>query len=159
MLLRSSRSASRALFVTVALIAMAPSKLVAKDLGLLTRLLIPGFMAQDFASLCDAYDPGFLPEVKNGSAGVSAYAQHLKIEITVNLTQADAMNVMRAAADAARAVARKESRQVLQNGRTGTGDPLKGWCERSVKPFILTIIKLHAEKHGEFDKMVEAAKH
>jgi hypothetical protein len=34
----------RALFVAVALIAVAPSKLVAKDLGLLTRLLIPGYM-------------------------------------------------------------------------------------------------------------------
>jgi hypothetical protein len=51
--MRASTSC-RALFVTGALMALAPWKVAAKDLSLLTRLLIPGYIAQDFAAFCYA---------------------------------------------------------------------------------------------------------
>ena len=145
------------LFVAALLAALMPVDLAAKNLDLLTRLLIPGYIAQDFAALCSD-DPGFLPGVRSGSASIAAYAQHLKIEITVNLTQAEAMDVMRVAADTALVVARKESRKVLPKEPSGPSEVLKDWCERSARPFILAIMKEHVEKHGEFDRIVRAAK-
>lgn len=93
--------------LTTVLLVLVPFSAGAKDLDLLARLLIPKYIAQDFAAICGKYDSHFLPEMSGGSAAVAAYARHLKIEVTSGLTQADALRTMVAAADTARAVARE----------------------------------------------------
>ena len=145
--------------VAVLLAALVPFDASAKDLDLLTRLLIPGYIAQDFAAVCGTYDPHFLPEMNGGSAAVAAYAQHLKIEITSGLTQADAMTTMIAAANTALAIARQQMRAL--GGKEApdfAAVKIRAWCESSAKPYILDVVRAHINRHSKFDKIVADAK-
>lgn len=134
------------------------SDAIAKDLEMLTRLLIPAYMAQNFAVLCVDQDAQFLSSLNNGPL-VNVFAEHVKREITIELPESEAANVRVTAADTARTIARDEMR--LLGGQPSSGVPaeaLKRWCDRSAKHFILEIMRKHQEKHNEFDRLVEAAK-
>jgi hypothetical protein len=50
-------------------------------LEMLTRLLIPAYMAQNFAALCIDQDVQFPAEVNDGTALVGAFADHVKKEV------------------------------------------------------------------------------
>ena len=149
----------RAGSVVALLATLIPVSAGAKDLDLLTRLLIPGYVAQDFAAVCDKDDPNFLPEIDGGAATVTAYAQHLKIEITSKLTQADAMKTMIVAANTAMSVARKQVQALSDADSVSVSAAKIGtWCHSSAKPYILNTVRAHTAQHGAFDKMVADAK-
>lgn len=126
---------------------------------MLARLLIPAYMAQNFAGLCVDQDAKFFADLNDGTALVSVFAEHVKKEVTIDLPESEAANVRVTAADTARNVARYEM-QLLGGQRSGVpAEALKRWCDRSAKHFILDIMRKHQEKHEEFDRLVEAAKH
>lgn len=131
----------------------------AKDLEMLARVLIPAYMAQDFAVLCGTQDAFYLSaELNDGIRSVAIYAQHVKKEVTIDIPEQDAAQVRLTAADTARQVARQELHILAVQRSVGPADALKRWCERSAKPFILEIMNKHDEKHRQFEEIVERAK-
>lgn len=141
-----------------ALLAGAPLAAEARDLDLLMRLLVPGFLAQDFAAICVADNPVFLPELKYGAASVAAFAQHLKIELTSGLTDAEARSVLVVAATTAREAGRKYFQEATKEGGTDRKAQVKAWCDSSAKGYILQVMNEHDKKHTAFDKIVADAK-
>lgn len=132
---------------------------IAKDLEMLARLLIPAYMAQNFAAVCVDQNAEFLSDLKGGMTLVSAFAEHVKQEVTTDLPESEASEVRVTAADAARNVARHEMQLLgAKDGRV-PDEALKKWCDRSAKQFITEIMAKHREKHTEFERLVNAAKH
>ena len=156
--MRFSRSVFRVAVLLGSIGALFCSGAFAKDLEMLARLLIPAYMAQNFAVLCVDQDAQFLSDLKEGMTLVTAFAEHVKQEIATGLPESEAGEVRVTAADAARNVARQEM-QLLGGQNSGVpAAELKSWCERSAKHFITEIMTKHREKHEEFEKLMEAAK-
>ena len=88
--------------------AMLISNASATDLDMLVRLLVPAYMAQNFAAVCTSENPQFLSELEHGSATVGAFAEETKKRVTAGLPQDEADKVRVTAADTARQVARHE---------------------------------------------------
>jgi len=130
----------------------------AKDLDLLVRLLVPAYMAQNFVAICVTEDPQFPRELDNGIASVSAFAEHVKNEVTADLAETDAATVRITAADTARQVARHELDLLRGDQSEVPADALRRWCDRSVKHYIFEITSKHQEKHQEFEILLEKAK-
>ncbi len=131
----------------------------ARDLEMLARVLVPAYTAQNFAALCAVDDSRFLSaELKEGVGSVAAYAQHVKIEVIVNIPEEEARRVLRMAADTARRVAWSELYQHAGGRLADQTPPLNRWCERSARPFILDLVTRHDERHPQFDMIVERAK-
>ena len=131
----------------------------ARDLEMLARVLIPAYMAQDFAAICGTQDVFYLSaELKDGVRSVSIYAWHVKKEVTADIPDEDAAQIRLTAANTARDVARQELALLAEQQSVDPRDSLHRWCERSAKPFILEIMKKHDEKHRQFDEIVERAK-
>ena len=134
------------------------SSAFAKDLEMLARLLIPAYMAQNFAVLCVDQDAQFLSDLKEGMMPVTAFAEHVKQEVTTGLPESEAGEVRVTAADAARNVARQEMQLLGGQNSSAPAAALKSWCERSAKHFITEIMIKHREKHEEFERLMAAAK-
>ena len=130
---------------------------IAADLDLLTRLLIPGYIAQDFASVCSVRDTHFLAEGIDGFDSVASYAEHLKKEITVNLSEQDATRVQVSAANVARDVARSELTTRSLDGNATSGRLVRQWCDNEARKFILSLASAHAKQHKKFDFLVQSA--
>lgn len=144
------------LFISASLSSYA----LARNLDTLARLLIPAYMAQDFAALCSTHDSQFLlGDLKYGVVSINSFAEHVKREVTVDLPENDAAKVRLMAADTARDVARKELRSIIDQRTVNPVSEIDQWCDRSARPFILEIITKHEERHRDFDATLEGAKH
>jgi hypothetical protein len=124
----------------------------------LVRLLVPAYMAQNFAALCLSQDAQFLADVKGGPSAVTAFAEGVKQRVTASLSEADAQKVRITAADSAQQVARQELQLLNRQQASGVNGPIKAWCERSARSFILEVLRRHEEKRQEFDKLLDEAK-
>ncbi len=130
----------------------------AKDLDALVRLLVPAYMAQNFAAMCVDQDSQFLSDLKNGPGSINAFAEQVKNSVTLDLPEDMAEKVRVTAADTARQVARHELQLLDRQQASGSPGSLKSWCDRSAKPFIIETLRRHAEKQPEFEKALEDAK-
>jgi hypothetical protein len=133
------------------------SSAAATDLDALVRVLIPAFMAQNFAAVCLAKNSRFLAELKDGPAAVSAFADRVKQRVTAGLSESEAEKVRVTAADTARQVASHELER-LNRQQIGSDSSLETWCDRSAKPFVLEALRRHEENRQEFNKILEDAK-
>jgi hypothetical protein len=115
-------------------------------------------MAEDFAAICVTENPQFLREVDNGIDSVSAFAEHVKNEVTADLAETDAAEVRITAADTARQVARHELDLLRGDQSKAPADAVRRWCDHSVKHYIFEITSKHQEKHQEFEILLEKAK-
>lgn len=131
----------------------------ATDLDLLARLLVPAYLAQNFAAVCISQDPKFPSDLfENGIVSINAFSEHVKVEVTAGLSEPIAAEVRVKAADAARLVVRGEIDLLRGNQAKVPPEALQRWCERSVKPFIFEVTSKHQEKHGEIERLLESAK-
>ncbi|MGA8156145.1 MAG: hypothetical protein WB822_08010 [Rhodoplanes sp.] len=138
--------------------ALLFSHALATDLDALVRLLVPAYMAQNFAAVCTVQDPQFLSELKGGPAAINTFAKGIKKRVTADLAADEAEKVRVTAADTARQVARHELQLLNQQPAGGPPVSIKTWCDRSAKPFIIEALRRHAEKKQEFEKELEDAK-
>lgn len=131
----------------------------AENLDLLTRLLIPAFIAQNYAGLCKIDNPQFEDDLKLSWPTVAAFAEHLKIEVTSDLTSDDAIGIMTTAANVAKSAAEQ---QLLSLARNETAEAAKKkirlWCGSGGRDYVARVIDEHVEKHATFDKIVKEAK-
>ena len=134
------------------------SPVFAKDLEKLARLLIPAYMAQDFAAVCLERDASFFSDVSHGEAALKTFAEHVKDEVTVGLVETEASHVRGMAADTALSVTGQELARLRGQNASIPDLAFKEWCDRSVRHFIAEIINAHQENHAEFEALAKAAK-
>ena len=130
----------------------------AADLEMLARVLIPAYMAQNFAALCVVDNPSFVEDTAGPNGHVHVYAKHVKDEISADLTKEDVEAVLRTAADTARSVLQKELRDLSSNSSGPEPERLARWCDRSAKPFVREVINAHFSSHAEVERIVSRAK-
>jgi hypothetical protein len=129
----------------------------AKDLDVLIRYLVPAFLAQNFAAVCQADDPKFLSELTDKSNDANAFSQHIKLEIIAGLTSAETQFVLVSAAKTARHAARTEFKKFSPNYPELPTEPLRKWCQ-GIKPYILRVIGRHFKEHKDFLRIIGQAK-
>ena len=130
----------------------------AKDLDALARLLLPAYIAQTFAAICNAENAKPTPEWKNRMATISTFVDHVKTEVTTGLQEKEAENVRMSAANAALNIARYEMQFLGAQGSYVPTEALVRWCERSAERVVSEILQVHAQKHDYFDKLTDDAK-
>ena len=130
----------------------------ATNIEALARLLIPAFMAQNFAAMCVPQDPQFLAGSNLDPASVSAFAEQVKMEVTAGISEQETASIRVTAADAAGAVARQEIDLLRGQQRTPSPEALRHWCNTSAKHFIVEIMHNHTEKRAEFEILLNKAK-
>lgn len=130
----------------------------AADLETLSRVLIPAYMAQNFAALCVVDNPTFVEETAGSQGHVHIYAKHVKDEVSAGLSLTDVETVLRMAADTAQSVLRKELSELPSGPRSSRSEPMARWCEKSAKPFVREIIEAHFAKHMEVERIIVQAK-
>ena len=123
---------------------------------MLVRLLVPAYIAHNFAAMCNAEKP--TPDQQNRIKTISAFVDHVKIEVTTGLPEQEAEEVRISAADTARNVARNEMLFLGAQGPYVPTDTLIRWCERSAETAIAEILKTHEKRHEEFDRLTDEAK-
>lgn len=114
-------------------------------------------IAQDFASACSLGDSRYLAEGADGFTSIASYAEHLKKEITFNLSQEDAIKVQTAAANIAQNIARSEVLRRANQQTAAQEKPIQEWCTTVARQFILGLISMHVKKHRKFDLLVRIA--
>lgn len=139
-------------------VALIPVSATAADLQMLARVLIPAYMAQNFAALCVVDDPSFVEETAGPNGHVHVYAKHVKDEISADLTKEDVEAVLRMAADTARSVVQKELRDMSSSMAGPEPERLARWCETSAKPFVREVMAAHFSQHGDVDRILRSAK-
>lgn len=130
----------------------------AADLETLARVLIPAYMAQNFAALCVVDNPKFVEETAGSQGHVHIYAKHVKDEVSNGLSLTDVETVLRMAADTAQSVLRKELSELPSGPPSSRSEPMARWCEKSAKPFVREIIEAHFSKHTEVEQIIVQAK-
>ena len=145
--------------VAVLLAAVSiPICATAAELEMLARVLIPAYMAQNFAALCVVDNPTFVEDTAGPKGHVHVYAKHVKDEVSAGLTKADVETVLRAAADTARSIVQKELRDMSPGTAGPEPERLARWCDKSAKPFVLEVINAHYSKHEEIERILRSAK-
>lgn len=130
----------------------------ARDLDRLIRLLIPAFLVQNFALVCRQDDTKFLSELKNGVGTVSDFSDHVKKEVTIDLPEPEAEQIRLMAANTARAETRTQLEQFKTGNSVTDQKAFLDWCSGSVRPFVVELMRLHEEKHADFERQLDAAK-
>lgn len=149
---------SIALAIVAAWIAAQPYEAAGSDLEMLARVLIPAYMADDFAALCRAQEPAYLNEGIDGFRTTREYAEHVKREVTQDIPEDDAARVRLTAANVALQIARNELHALGSGEDAKSRANVQAWCEGSAKSFILYLIAAHRSEHAKFDSIVENAK-
>jgi len=145
-------------YALVAIVLWLPFAALAKDLELLTRYLIPPFLAQNFTAACRNNDASFLANLPHGAGTVDEFAQRMKTEITENLTNDEAANIVLVAANTALKAARDEMRKLSPEYPRMDVDALNRWCRTEGQSYILAVMEKDAREHDSFIKIIEAAK-
>ena len=129
----------------------------AVDIETLARLLYPPYLAMDYAAICAVRDPKFHQETSGPRGSMPAYSQHIKEEVIASLTPAEAQSVMTKAADASKARALADIRE-LATGDVVDPAVVRRWCETHAKRVIRGVIDTHENRHADFERLVAEAK-
>lgn len=130
----------------------------AKDLKALARLLVPAYIAQNYAALCGAENAKPTPKQKNRMITISTFVDHVRTEVTSGLEEKEAEEVRTTAANTAQNIARNEMQFLGAHGTYVPTDSLARWCEQSAETVIVEILQVHAQKHDYFDRLTDDAK-
>jgi hypothetical protein len=131
----------------------------AQDLEALSRLLIPAYTAMSYAGLCSVEQDWAVAQPCGPRGAAINYAQHEKDEVIASLAEADAVTVLKMAADAARTDARAQLRDnVIVPDKTVEALRFRDWCNGYVNGFITDLIRKYDGDHVSFMHDVELAK-
>ncbi len=130
----------------------------AKDLNALARLLVPAYIAQNYAALCNTENAKPTPKRKNRMITISTFVDHVRTEVTSGLEEKEAEEVRTSAANTAQNIARNEMLFLGAHGTYVPTDSLIRWCEQSAETVISEILQVHAQKHDYFDRLTDDAK-
>lgn len=126
---------------------------------MLVRLLVPAYIAHNFAVLCNDEKAKPTPEWKIRMLKIKTFVDHVKTEVTIGLSPKEAEEVRVSAINTAQSIARNEMLFLGAKGSFVPTNTLTRWCVQSAETIISGILDGHAEKHEEFDKLTDGAKH
>lgn len=115
-------------------------------------------MAMDFAAVCAQDDPQFLLRTRGLRGNAIQYAEHIKDEAIKSLNNDEALVVLKAAADAARTVARKKIQKMAPDYPTAYQDEIATWCLEDASQFVRAIMELHEVDHAMTLQRLQRAK-
>ncbi|HZS56778.1 MAG TPA: hypothetical protein VFA65_20395 [Bryobacteraceae bacterium] len=131
---------------------------IASDLESLVRLLVPAFLAQNLTLVCATERPEFLAELSEKSSLVNSFADHVKAEVTMGMSENEAKEIRIVAANTARDEVLRNLNAAKPEKADTRLEELNNWCRSRAKPLILEIISVHQTKHAEFERKVVEAK-
>ncbi|HEY8008964.1 MAG TPA: hypothetical protein VIE66_19760 [Methylocella sp.] len=140
------------------LMVMFASPAIAKDSGILTRMLYVAFLAEQGVALCIVADPGFAKETSGPMGSMRDYSQHIKAEVTAGLTETETRSLLKSTADRAKGEAQQALRSLATEGTVVETARAKRWCQTVVKPLVRQVIDTHDNHHAEIDQLLEKAK-
>lgn len=152
------RLLTQAAAAAIFLVAARPDTTGARDLKALADIVVPAYTAMNFTILCAQDDPHFAAQTRGPRGTAIQYAEHVKNEAIVSLTHAEASVVLKAAADEARSVARREVRKVVTKPPEFQPGELTKWCRESVIHFVRAFIEQHDAQHAALIQNIEQAK-
>ena len=131
---RASRKQQRKMLghAVVVLLVMLASPAIAKDFGILTRMLYAAFLAEQGVALCTVADPAFASETSGPMGNMHGYAQHIQAEVTAGLNEAETPSLLKSAADRAKAEALQALRSLRTEGPEGPEIEtarITRWCQ------------------------------
>jgi hypothetical protein len=130
----------------------------AKDLNALAAFVAPAYTAMNFAIVCAPHDPVFLSQTSGPRGTAIAYAEHVKDEAIVSLSDDEAAIALKVAADAARATALQTLRAFNAHDRAVEQARIAKWCEGDARQFVEAFIAHHDTNHETFLARVEQAR-
>lgn len=138
--------------------ATSSSQSSARDLETLTQVVVPAYIAMNFAGACRHDDPWFLTDTQGPRGTAIHYAEHVKNEVIESLTDDEARSVLRRAADAARTTSREELKSALPNYPHGQAGELLPWCKSTAATFVRNFIEQHDKAHEAILQRINQAK-
>jgi hypothetical protein len=140
------------------LLAATGIPVAAKDLNALAAFVAPAYTAMNFATVCAPRDPVFLSQTSGPRGTALAYAEHVKDEAIVSLSDEEAAVALKAAADTARATALQALRAFNAQDRAVEQARIAQWCEGDARQFIRAFIEYHDANHEALLSHVEQAR-
>jgi len=156
--MRKLLSASRTWPAAFVLLAATGIPAVAKDLNALAAFVAPAYTAMNFAVVCAPHDPVFLAQTSGPRGTALAYAEHVKDEAIVSLSDEEAAVALKAAADVARATALQTLRAFDAQDRATEQARIAKWCEGDARQFIRAFIEHHDTNHETLLSRLEQAR-
>jgi hypothetical protein len=138
--------------------AASPEAAAAKDLKALAEFVVPAYTAMNFTMVCGQDDPRFLSETSGPRGTAIQYAEHVKNEAIVSLTNDEAVIVLKMAADEARSVARRELRKQAPDYPKAHPGEITNWCRNEASRFVRAFIEQHDSRHAALMQELEHAK-
>ncbi len=150
---------ARGTLFSLLLAASAQTQASAADIRGLAGFVRPAYLAMNIAAMCARGDPYFLSDTSGPRGTALHYAQHVKDEAIEQLTQADAVAVLKLAADDARNAARAMLYELARPGDdVGTALAIKEWCDSKARRIVLRFISNHDDTHPASEQFLEQAK-
>ena len=145
--------------LTMLLTASAQSPATAADIRSLAEFVRPAYIAMNITVMCARTDPNFLSDTSGPRGTPLHYAQHVKDEAIERLSEADALAVLKLAADDARSAARAKLYELARPGDDiATLLAMKAWCDSGAKSMIFNFIRNHDDTHPATEQFLERAK-
>ena len=130
----------------------------AKDLDALAKILEPAYLAMNYAVICATHQSAFLGRSVGREGNAFQYAEHIKNDVIDQLTEAEAIKVVRSAADGARSRALAKLRAFGHSSQEHTLSGIAAWCNAEALDFITQLIATHDQRHEELASWIENAK-
>lgn len=145
-------------FLAMLLGFLSSEPAAAKDLEAVVAFVVPAYVAMNLAAVCVQDDPEFVFRTRSSRGTVFHYAEHIKNEAIASLTDEEAKAILRAAADAARAVVRRQLRSLVPDYPFGHPGELAGWCKDRARKIVRSVIVQHDGQHSTILRELERAK-
>lgn len=130
-----------------AVLACASSYSAAKDLEALARFVTPAYTAMNLAAVCASRDSQFLGQTSGPRGTAFHYAEHVKNEAIESLSPEEAAIALKAAADAARAIALRTFQRLNASDPALEAQQIRSWCEAEGREMVRKFIREHDENH------------
>jgi hypothetical protein len=138
--------------------SLIATPVTAKDLKVLADFVAPAYTAMNFTVVCVALDPEFLAQTSGPRGHAIHYAEHVKDEAIVSLSNDEAVVALRAAADAARGTALQTLRPFHSPDPAMQAARIKAWCGNEARQFIRAFIEDHDNNHEGLLSKIEHAR-
>lgn len=136
----------------------APAPAAALDRDVMTNILSPIYLAENFTKVCMTIDDRFLDETKGTSGDALEVTAHIRDQVLATMTREEAAPIVVAAAGSARAVGLGLIRALSGGTVDQQAERVRTLCERTAKPFVRGVVEDHETHHEFFEQMLKDAR-
>jgi len=121
-------------------------------------MLYAADLAEQVTAVCTTENSLFAVDTRGPMGDMHFYAQHIKGEVIIYLSENETLAVLKAAADMAKA----ETLATLSTLRSGPVEfehaRVLHWCETAATSLVYEVISTHDNHHDEIDELLARAK-